>query len=90
MTGRLRGRVAGRRTHADGLPFFRRVVELVDRLSRPWQRVEHTIQTNATLIDDEWARFLADDDVLVGVSVDGPRQLHDAYGVDKAGKPSTG
>jgi uncharacterized protein len=66
------------------------VVELVDRLSRPWQRVEHTIQTNATLIDDEWARFLADDDVLVGVSVDGPRQLHDAYGVDKAGKPSTG
>ena len=82
--------MAGRRTHADGLPFFRRVVELVDRLSRPWQRVEHTIQTNATLIDDEWARFLADDDVLVGVSVDGPRQLHDAYGVDKAGKPSTG
>ena len=73
-----------------GLPFFRRVVELVDRLSRPWQRVEHTIQTNATLIDDEWARFLADDDVLVGVSVDGPHQLHDAYGVDKAGKPSTG
>jgi uncharacterized protein len=71
-----------------GLPFFRRVVELVDRLRRPGQRVEHTIQTNATLIDDEWARFLADHDFLVGVSIDGPRELHDVYRLDKGGRPT--
>ncbi len=71
-----------------GVPFFRRVVELVDQLRRPDQRVEHTIQTNATLIDDDWARFLADHDVLGGVSIDGPRELHDEYRLDKGGKPT--
>ena len=69
-----------------GVDFFRRVVALVEELRRPRQRVEHTIQTNATLIDDEWAAFLAEADVLVGVSVDGPREVHDAYRVDKGGK----
>ena len=48
------------------------------------------MQTNATLIDDAWAAFLAEHDVLVGVSVDGPRPLHDAYRVDKGGKPTFG
>ncbi len=71
-----------------GLPFFRRGMELVTELARPGQRIEHTIQTNATLIDDEWAAFLAEHDVLVGVSVDGPRHLHDTYRLDKGGKPT--
>lgn len=71
-----------------GLAFFRRAVELVEALRRPDQVVEHTIQTNATLIDDDWAAFLAERDFLVGVSVDGPRELHDAYRVDKGGKPT--
>ena len=71
-----------------GLAFFRRAVHLVDELRRPDQVVEHTIQTNATLIDDEWAAFLAERDFLVGVSIDGPRELHDAYRVDKGGKPT--
>jgi uncharacterized protein len=71
-----------------GLPFFRQVVETVARHRRPGQRVEHTIQTNGTLVDDEWAQFLAANDVLVGISIDGPRELHDAYRVDKGGKPT--
>jgi len=71
-----------------GLDFFERAVELVGQLARPGQRIEHTIQTNATLIDDAWAEFLLAHDFLVGVSVDGPREMHDAYRVDKGGKPT--
>lgn len=71
-----------------GLSFFERVLEIERRLAEPGQRVVNTVQTNATLVDDEWARFLAENDVLVGVSIDGPRALHDAYRVDKGGKPT--
>ena len=70
-----------------GLDFFRRALE-VEREALPegWQ-VERTIQTNGTLLDDEWAAFLADNDILVGLSIDGPRELHDAYRHDGAGRP---
>ena len=71
-----------------GLEFFRRGVELVQHYQRPGQHIEHTMQTNATLIDDAWAEFLASHNFLVGVSVDGPREIHDAYRVDKGGKPT--
>ncbi len=68
-----------------GLDFFRRSVELVDRLKRPNQRIEYTIQTNGVLIDEHWAAFFREHDVLVGLSVDGPREIHDRYRVDKRG-----
>jgi uncharacterized protein len=71
-----------------GLDFFRRSVELVDQYRRPGQRVQYTIQTNGTKIDDRWAAFLKQHNFLVGLSVDGPRQLHDRYRVDKQGKGS--
>ena len=58
-----------------GIDFFRRVVELVERLRRPDQVVEHAIQTNGTLVDDAWGAFFAQHDVLVGISIDGPREL---------------
>ena len=48
----------------------------------------HTIQTNGTLLDDEWGAFLAENKFLVGLSIDGPREMHDAYRVDKGGKPT--
>ncbi len=48
--------------------------------------VERTLQTNGVLLDDEWAAFLAENDYLVGLSMDGPRELHDAYRHDKAGR----
>ena len=48
----------------------------------------YTIQTNGTLIDDEWAAFFKENDFLVGLSIDGPKEIHDAYRVDKGGKGS--
>jgi uncharacterized protein len=68
-----------------GLDFFRRSVELADRLLAPGQRAVFTIQTNGTLLDEEWAAFLREHDFLVGLSIDGPRELHDAYRVDRGG-----
>jgi uncharacterized protein len=60
-------------------------VELVDELKQPHQRIHYTIQTNGVLIDEEWAEFFKANDVLVGLSVDGPKELHDRYRVDKRG-----
>jgi uncharacterized protein len=71
-----------------GLDFFRETMELERRFAAPGQQILNTIQTNATLIDDDWAAFLKEHDFLVGVSVDGPREMHDAYRVDKGGKPT--
>jgi uncharacterized protein len=71
-----------------GVEFFRRSVELASRYLRPGQRAAYTIQTNATLVDEEWAQFFKEHDFLVGVSIDGPQALHDAFRVDKGGKGS--
>jgi len=68
-----------------GLDFFRRSVELVEQLRKPYQRVTYTIQTNGTLIDERWAAFFKEHNFLVGLSVDGPKELHDLYRVDKRG-----
>jgi len=71
-----------------GLPFFERAVALAEASKRPGQRLQHTIQTNGIALDDEWCAFLAARNFLVGLSVDGPRELHDAYRVTRAGKGS--
>jgi len=68
-----------------GLDFFKRSVALAERYRGPHQRVLHTLQTNGTLIDDEWATFLKANNYLVGLSIDGPRDMHDAYRIDKKG-----
>ena len=52
----------------------------------PGQRAIYTIQTNGTLLDEEWAAFFKEHDFLVGISIDGPREIHDAYRVNKGGK----
>ncbi|MBN9644016.1 anaerobic sulfatase maturase [Corynebacterium mendelii] len=69
-----------------GLDFFRTLVDLCERYRRQAQTVVHAIQTNGTLITDEWARFFKDHDFLVGISIDGPEDIHDAYRVNKAGR----
>jgi uncharacterized protein len=71
-----------------GLDFFRRSIAVERKHRRPGITVEHVLQTNATLLDDDWCAFLAEHDFLVGVSVDGPRALHDAFRVDKGGHPT--
>ena len=72
-----------------GVEFFRRAVELADQLKVPGQRLHHTIQTNGTLLTDDWCRLLASERFLVGISIDGPPALHDRYRVDKRGNPSS-
>jgi len=71
-----------------GLSFFRRVVELERKHAPPGRRLTNDIQTNGTLLDDEWCRFLAENGFLVGLSLDGPRELHDGYRTTRQGGPS--
>ena len=71
-----------------GLPFFQRSVELSERYRKPHQRALHTIQTNGTLVTDEWAAFFKQHGYLVGLSIDGPRELHDVYRIDKQNRGS--
>ena len=61
-------------------------MRLAEAHRRPRQTVEHSIQTNGTLLDDAWGAFLAEHRFLVGISIDGPPHLHDAYRVNKAGR----
>jgi uncharacterized protein len=71
-----------------GLPFFRRSVEYAEKHRRPGMTIEYTIQTNGTLLNDEWGQFLAANRFLIGISIDGPREMHDLYRYDKGGKPT--
>ncbi len=71
-----------------GVEYFRRSVELQREYARPGQRILNTLQTNGTLIDDEFASFLKENNFLVGISIDGPREIHDTYRVSKGGKPT--
>lgn len=68
--------------------FFRRSIELVEKYRRPDQIVQHTFQTNGILLDDEWCAFFKEYNFLVGLSVDGPREIHDTYRLDR-GKRGT-
>jgi uncharacterized protein len=69
-----------------GLDFFRRSIEVIKQVARPDMVVENTLQTNGFLIDAEWCRFFRDNNFLVGISLDGPKKMHDAYRHDKAGQ----
>ncbi len=71
-----------------GLPFFRRAVELQRKHAPPGKQVQNTLQTNGTTLTDEWCEFFREHDFLIGISLDGPRELHDRYRVDKGGKPT--
>lgn len=67
-----------------GIEFFKKSVEYANKYRRSDQEVLHTIQTNGTLVDDEWAEFFKQNNYLVGISIDGPRAMHDAYRVTKS------
>lgn len=70
-----------------GIPFFQRVLELQRRYAAG-KTIENSFQTNGTLLDDTWGEFLARNRFLIGLSVDGPEEIHDSYRVDKGGNPT--
>jgi len=69
-----------------GLDFFKQAVALVEKYRRPSQTVEHTFQTNGILLDDDWCAFFKEHRFLVGLSVDGPREIHDTYRLNRGGR----
>ncbi len=71
-----------------GLEFFRKVVALQRKHAKPGQRIENDLQTNGTLLDEDWAQFLKENRFLVGLSIDGPREIHDRYRITKQGGPT--
>ena len=71
-----------------GLDFFRKVVSLQRRFGRNGQVIGNGLQTNGVLIDKEWAEFLARWKFLIGISIDGPPEVHDRYRLNHGGDPS--
>lgn len=69
-----------------GLDFYRGVVELEKKYARSGVEIHNAIQTNGMLIDEEWAAFLAENRFLVGLSLDGPAELHNLNRLDTVGE----
>lgn len=68
-----------------GLDFFKRSIGLQKKYQKPGTRVENTFQTNGVLLNDEWCQFFHENKFLIGLSMDGPKELHDFYRRDKGG-----
>lgn len=68
-----------------GLDFFRKAIAFQEQYRKPGMTFENTMQTNGTLLNDEWCEFFKENNYLIGLSLDGPRELHDANRVDKGG-----
>ena len=71
-----------------GIEFYRKVVALQQKYAKPGQKIENDLQTNGTLLDEEWCGFLREHQFWVGLSIDGPRKFHDQYRVCKLGRPT--
>jgi uncharacterized protein len=69
-----------------GVRFYQQAVEYQKKYSRPGMKIANTFQTNGLLLNEAWCQFLRDNHFLVGLSLDGPRKMHDVYRVDRAGK----
>jgi uncharacterized protein len=68
-----------------GLDFFRRSIELQYKFRKPGVQIENTFQTNGILLNDKWCQFFHENKFLIGLSMDGPKELHDFYRKDKGG-----
>jgi len=68
-----------------GIDFYRKAIAFQEKYRKPGMRFENTMQTNGTLLNDEWCEFFKANNYLIGLSIDGPRKLHDAHRVDKRG-----
>ena len=70
-----------------GLPFFRKAMELQQKYA-DGKRIENTLQTNGILLNQEWCSFFKDNNFLIGLSLDGPEDIHDAFRRDCGGAPT--
>ena len=82
-------RLARRQADFDGLRVFEKSVQYAEKPKRSHQHVEYTVQTNGAKLDDELCTFFKKNNFLVGLSVDGPRKIHDTYRVNKRGDGSS-
>lgn len=71
-----------------GLDFFKEIIALQNRCKKSYQVVENSIQTNGILFNDEWCRFIKQNNILIGISLDGNKEIHDAYRKDFTGRGS--
>ncbi len=71
-----------------GLNFYRKAIRLQQKYSRQGTKITNALQTNGTLLNDEWCRFLVENSFMVGISLDGPEDVHDRYRVDRGGRPT--
>lgn len=69
------------------LSFYKKAVELQKKYANG-RNIDNSIQTNGTLLNDEWCKFFKENNFLVGISIDGPQDFHDEYRRDKMGRPS--
>jgi len=76
------------RAHSDGLAIFEKVVHLQQRYRKPGQQIQNDLQTNGVLLDQAWVDFLKHHGFVVGLSLDGPQELHDRYRYSKGGAPT--
>ncbi|MGB6729022.1 MAG: anaerobic sulfatase-maturation protein [Terracidiphilus sp.] len=70
-----------------GVEYFRRIVEIEIKYANG-KRIQNAFQTNGVLLNESWADLFKENEFLIGISIDGPRELHDAYRVDKGGQPT--
>jgi uncharacterized protein len=68
-----------------GIDFFRKAMKVERKYAKPGTQIENTFQTNGILLDDAWCQFFHENNFLIGLSLDGPKELHDTYRKDKAG-----
>lgn len=69
------------------ISFYKRALEL-QRIYGRGRQIDNCIQTNGTLLTDEWCQFFKDNNFLVGVSIDGPQEFHDEYRRTATNKPT--
>lgn len=71
-----------------GIAFFQKALQLQKKYQRSGMRIQNTIQTNGTLLTQEWGQFFHDESFLVGISIDGPEDIHDRFRRNSSEEPS--